>query len=110
MRVPAGFEEPIALAQGYVQRLRKRDERRTAWQCDSRLDDAHVPTGASPRQREIDLAHAASGPPFSKELADRMTVMTYNLRCDCLHWSLALFTGFTRSRIQEDLWSASPCA
>jgi hypothetical protein len=70
VRITTRLEEAIALAQRNLQRLGQHEQRLPAWLGPPRFDEAHMASRESRVHREIELAHAASGPPFTEQLPD----------------------------------------
>src|SRR5262245_2915162 len=68
--IPSRFEQAVALAQRNLECLGKHEQGVPAWLSAPGFDEAHMAGRESRLHRQIELAHAARGPPIPQQLSD----------------------------------------
>ena len=106
VRVAAGLEQPIAVAQRNVQRLREDQHRLTARLRSSRFDEADMSAEKPARIAQIELADAACGSPLPEQVTDGVRYLsvfvqtdTQDVACICR----SCYGGECRAAITSDV-------
>ena len=85
VRVAARFEQPVAIAQRHIERLRQDKEGLPAWRRPSRFDEADVPRRKPRPHREVELAETAGRPPLTEQVSHRTASRPFSPDCRGLH-------------------------
>jgi len=85
VRIAAGFEQAIALAQRPFQRLGQHEQGLAARLRSTGFDEADVTGGEARMHRQIELTHSACRPPLTEKVSGAPAELLVGCRCGRPH-------------------------